>query len=118
MFGEGIAADHLRHTWLKENYFSRGQPEQGADLAEELVEMIMLHDASNIAAVIVEPMAGSAGVFPPPVGYLDRLREICDQHDILLIFDEVILRLWPNGSEHRLRSVQRQTRHHQTLPSK
>ena len=85
MFGEGIAADHLRHTWLKENYFSRGQPEQGADLAEELVEMIMLHDASNIAAVIVEPMAGSAGVFPPPVGYLDRLREICDQHDILLI---------------------------------
>ena len=90
MFGEGIAADHLRHTWLKENYFSRGQPEQGADLAEELVEMIMLHDASNIAAVIVEPMAGSAGVFPPPVGYLDRLREICDQHDILLIFDEVI----------------------------
>jgi beta-alanine--pyruvate transaminase len=75
---------------LPENVFSKGMPEHGADLADELLAMIALHDASNIAAVIVEPMAGSAGVIPPPVGYLQRLREICDQHQILLIFDEVI----------------------------
>ncbi len=65
-------------------------PERGAEKADELLELIALHDASNIAAVIVEPLAGSAGVIPPPKGYLKRLREICDQHDILLIFDEVI----------------------------
>jgi beta-alanine--pyruvate transaminase len=90
LFGTAVDADHLAHTVLPENVFTRGQPETGAHLAEELLEMIALHDASNIAAVIVEPMAGSAGVLPPPVGYLQRLREICDQHDILLIFDEVI----------------------------
>ncbi len=90
MFGTAVDADHLAHTILKENAFCKGQPETGAHLAEELLEMIALHDASNIAAVIVEPMAGSAGVIPPPVGYLQRLREICDAHDILLIFDEVI----------------------------
>jgi beta-alanine--pyruvate transaminase len=90
LFGTAVDADHLGHTVLKDNAFSRGQPEKGAHLAEELLELIALHDASNIAAVIVEPMAGSAGVLPPPVGYLDRLREICDAHDILLIFDEVI----------------------------
>lgn len=90
IFGEGVAADHLRHTWLPENYFVRGQPELGAHLADELLEILALHDASNVAAVIVEPMAGSAGVFPPPLGYLTRLREICDAHQILLIFDEVI----------------------------
>jgi beta-alanine--pyruvate transaminase len=89
-FGEALTVDHLRHTMLEENKFSRGQPKVGADLAEELREVIALHDASNIAAVIVEPMPGSAGVIPPPVGYLDRLREICDEHNILLIFDEVI----------------------------
>lgn len=89
-FGQGVEADHLRHTMLPENRFSRGMPETGVELAEELVELISLHDASTIAAVIVEPMAGSAGVIPPPVGYLQRLREICDAHDILLIFDEVI----------------------------
>ena len=65
-------------------------PEKGAELADELEELIALHDASNIAAVIVEPFAGSAGVLPPPKGYLQRLREICDKHQILLIFDEVI----------------------------
>jgi beta-alanine--pyruvate transaminase len=65
-------------------------PEVGAELANELLELIALHDASNIAAVIVEPLAGSAGVLPPPKGYLARLREICNQHNILLIFDEVI----------------------------
>ncbi|MEM1141285.1 MAG: aspartate aminotransferase family protein [Pseudomonadota bacterium] len=90
MFGQGIEADHLSHTILPENHFSRGMPETGAHLANQLAEMITLHDASNIAAIIVEPMAGSAGVIPPPVGYLQRLREICDQHNILLIFDEVI----------------------------
>jgi beta-alanine--pyruvate transaminase len=90
LFGPAVEADHLAHTILKENAFCKGQPETGAHLADELLELIALHDASNIAALIVEPMAGSGGVIPPPVGYLDRLREICDAHDILLIFDEVI----------------------------
>ena len=84
--------DHLPHTHnLKENAFSRGEPEWGAHLADELeTRIIALHDASNIAAVIVEPMAGSAGVLVPPKGYLKRLREICDKYNLLLIFDEVI----------------------------
>ena len=90
LYGEGIAADHLPHTLLPGNAFSRGMPEHGAHLADELLELITLHDASNIAAVIVEPFSGSAGVIIPPRGYLQRLREICDQHGILLIFDEVI----------------------------
>ncbi|WP_295802517.1 aspartate aminotransferase family protein [uncultured Microbulbifer sp.] len=90
LYGPAVDADHLAHTVLPENRFSKGMPEEGAHLADELLELIALHDASNIAAVIVEPMAGSAGVLPPPKGYLQRLREICDQHDILLIFDEVI----------------------------
>jgi beta-alanine--pyruvate transaminase len=89
-FGQTLESDHLPHTMLPENVFSKGMPERGAHLADELLAMIALHDASNIAAVIVEPMAGSAGVIPPPVGYLKRLREICDQNQILLIFDEVI----------------------------
>jgi len=83
--------DHMRHTHDPErNAFSRGQPEYGAEFADELERIIYLHDASNIAAVIVEPMSGSTGVLVPPKGYLERLREICDRHDILLIFDEVI----------------------------
>ena len=90
LFGQGVDADHLPHTLLAENAFTRGMPERGAEKAEDLLELIALHDASNIAAVIVEPLAGSVGVLPPPQGYLKRLREICDQHDILLIFDEVI----------------------------
>lgn len=89
-FGEAVVADHLPHTMLPENRFVKGMPETGAYLADELLELIALHDASNIAAVIVEPLAGSAGVIPPPTGYLKRLRKICDEHDILLIFDEVI----------------------------
>ena len=89
-FGQTIESDHLAHTMLPENSFSRGMPENGANLADELLAMIALHDASNIAAVIVEPMAGSAGVIPPPVGYLERLRSICTENQILLIFDEVI----------------------------
>lgn len=90
IFGPALDADHLSHTLLAENRFNHGQPQQGAHLADELLELIALHDASNIAAVIVEPMASSAGVLPPPEGYLHRLRDICEQHQILLIFDEVI----------------------------
>ncbi len=83
--------DHLRATHnLEHNAFSRGQPEWGAHLADDLERLAALHDGSNIAAVIVEPVAGSAGVLVPPVRYLERLREICDRHGILLIFDEVI----------------------------
>lgn len=83
--------DHLPHTHnLDEQAFSKGQPEWGAHLADELESMIALHDASNIAAVMVEPMAGSTGVLVPPKGYLERLREITARHGILLIFDEVI----------------------------
>jgi beta-alanine--pyruvate transaminase len=83
--------DHLRHTHdLKKNAFSRGVPEHGAELADDLERIVALHDASTIAAVIVEPVAGSTGVLIPPKGYLQRLREICDKHGILLIFDEVI----------------------------
>ncbi len=83
--------DHLPHTHnLEHNAFTRGQPEWGAHLADELERLVALHDASTIAAVIVEPVAGSTGVLVPPVGYLQRLREICDKHGILLIFDEVI----------------------------
>ncbi|PLW83182.1 aspartate aminotransferase family protein [Kineobactrum sediminis] len=90
LFGQGVDADHLAHTLLPQNVFARGMPHQGWQLADELLEMIALHDASNIAAVIVEPMAGSAGVIPPPAGYLQRLRDICTTNNILLIFDEVI----------------------------
>ena len=82
--------DHLPHTHLPENAFSKGEPENGAHLADALEGIVGLHDASNIAAVIVEPCAGSTGFLPPPKGYLKRLREICDKHGILLIFDEVI----------------------------
>jgi beta-alanine--pyruvate transaminase len=91
MFGTLLTGvDHMRHTHLPENAFTRGQPEHGAELAEDLLRIATLHDPSTIAAVIVEPMAGSTGVLLPPKGYLQRLREICDQHGILLIFDEVI----------------------------
>jgi beta-alanine--pyruvate transaminase len=91
MFGTLLAGvDHLRHTHDPRNLFSRGQPEHGAELADDLERLVALHDASTIAAVIVEPVAGSTGVLIPPKGYLQRLREICDRHGILLIFDEVI----------------------------
>lgn len=84
--------DHLRHTYVAEHHaFVKGEPEWGAELADELEQRIIpLHDASNIAAVIVEPVMGSTGALIPPKGYLKRLREICDKHGILLIFDEVI----------------------------
>ena len=84
------SALHLRHTVLPQNAFSRGQPKEGADLADDLTGLIEAHGAHTIAAVIVEPVAGAGGVFPPPEGYLERLREICSAHGILLIFDEVI----------------------------
>ncbi|WP_114972322.1 aspartate aminotransferase family protein [Rhodoferax ferrireducens] len=90
MFGQGIEADHIAHTQLASNAFSRGMPDKGAELADDLLRLITLHDASNIAAVIVEPFSGSAGVVIPPKGYLQRLREICTANNILLIFDEVI----------------------------
>ena len=91
--------DHLPHTHdLKRNAFSRGLPAHGAELADELERLVALHDASTIAAVIVEPIAGSTGVVLPPQGYLKRLREICDKHGILLIFDEVITGFGRTGS--------------------
>jgi beta-alanine--pyruvate transaminase len=91
-FGPGVAGiDHIRHTHdLSRNSFSRGEPKYGAEFAEELERLCAFHDPSTIAAVIVEPVAGSAGVLVPPQGYLQRLREICTKHGILLIFDEVI----------------------------
>lgn len=91
MFGQFMDVDHLPHTLQAGMAFTRGMAQTGgAELANELLKLIELHDASNIAAVIVEPMSGSAGVIVPPAGYLQRLRDICTQHDILLIFDEVI----------------------------
>ena len=83
--------DHIAHTYDREKQaFSKGEPEYGAHFADDLERVVALHDASTIAAVIVEPMAGSTGALPPPKGYLKRLRELCDKHGILLIFDEVI----------------------------
>ncbi|WP_237155009.1 aspartate aminotransferase family protein [Oryzibacter oryziterrae] len=83
--------DHIRHTHdIERNAFTRGEPEFGVEFAEDLEKVIALHDASNIAALIIEPVAGSTGVLIPPKGYLKRIREICTKHDILLIFDEVI----------------------------
>jgi beta-alanine--pyruvate transaminase len=97
--------DHLRHTHdPARNRISRGMPVYGAELADDLERLVQLHDASTIAAVIVEPVACSTGVLVPPVGYLQRLREICDRHGILLIFDEVITafgRLGTNFASHR-----------------
>ena len=92
MFGNMLTGiDHLSHTHnLEHNAFTRGQPDWGTHLAEDLERIVALHDASTIAAVIVEPVAGSTGVLIPPKGYLKRLREICTKHGILLIFDEVI----------------------------
>ncbi|MBD8556525.1 aspartate aminotransferase family protein [Rhizobium sp. CFBP 8762] len=92
MFGTLLSGvDHMPHTHLPErNAFSKGEPQHGGDLADELNRIITLHDASTIAAVIVEPVAGSTGVLVPPKGYLQKLRDICTKHGILLIFDEVI----------------------------
>ena len=92
MFGTLLAGvDHIRHTHdLARNAFSRGEPGHGMEFADELERIVTLHDASTVAAIIVEPVAGSTGVLIPPKGYLQRIRDICDKHGILLIFDEVI----------------------------
>ena len=83
--------DHMPHTWDTENMaFSKGQPEWGLHLADELEKILILQDPSTVAAVIIEPVTGSGGVIVPPVGYLERIREICTKHNVLLIFDEVI----------------------------
>ena len=90
-FGPGLAGVyHMRHTALAETRFVKGQPDKGADLAEDLARFCALYGGENIAAVFVEPTAGSFGCLPPPKGYLNRLREICDANGILLVFDEVI----------------------------
>ena len=91
VFGTGLpGVSHLRHTWLEANRFQPGQGEHGAELADDLQRMVDLYGAKSIAACVVEPIAGSTGVLVPPRGYLQRLREICDRHGILLVFDEVI----------------------------
>ncbi|TBF36801.1 aspartate aminotransferase family protein [Rhizobium leguminosarum] len=92
MFGTLLTGvDHMPHTHQPgKNNFTRGEPEHGGDIATELERIVTLHDASTVAAVIVEPVAGSTGVLIPPKGYLQKLREICTKHGILLIFDEVI----------------------------
>jgi beta-alanine--pyruvate transaminase len=90
-FGPGLPnAVHMRHTHLTENRFTKGEGEHGADLADDLLRIVQLYGAENVAACFVEPIAGSTGVLVPPKGYLTRLREICSQHGILLVFDEVI----------------------------
>jgi beta-alanine--pyruvate transaminase len=89
---------HMRHTWLKENKGTPGQGRHGAELAEDLLRLINLHGAENVAACIVEPIAGSTGTLVPPVGYLERLREICTEYGVLLIFDEVITGFGRTGS--------------------
>ncbi len=97
--------DHLPHTHSLERAFTRGQPAQGVELADKLLDLIMLHGGETIAAVMVEPVSGSTGVLVPPVGYLQRLRDICDAHGILLIYDEVITgfgRLGTNFGAERL----------------
>ncbi len=90
-FGTGLpGVYHMRHTALPENKFVKGQPDKGAELAEDLLRFCQMYGGENIAAVFVEPTAGSFGCLPPPKGYLNRIREICDAHGILLVFDEVI----------------------------
>lgn len=99
VFGPGLpAAVHLRHTHLDANRFQPGEGQTGAELADDLLRIIHLHGAENIAAVFIEPIAGSTGCLVPPRGYLQRLRQICDQHGLLLVFDEVITGLGRTGA--------------------
>jgi beta-alanine--pyruvate transaminase len=97
-FGPGVAGVvHMRHTALPENRMTPGQPARGAELAEDLARICALHGGANVAAVFLEPIAGSTGCLPPPRGYLERVREICSEHGILLVFDEVITGLGRTG---------------------
>jgi beta-alanine--pyruvate transaminase len=97
VFGVGLpGVYHMRHTALPQNKFVKGQPETGADLADDLQRYCTMYGGENIAAVFVEPTAGSFGCLPPPKGYLDKLRSICDQHGILLVFDD---RVGPHGCQ-------------------
>ena len=90
-FGVGLpGVVHMRHTWMEENRFTKGQPQRGAELADDLLNLVNLYGGDTIAACFVEPIAGSTGALIPPHGYLERLRQICDTHGILLVFDEVI----------------------------
>ena len=106
----GIA--HMRHTHIPQNRNTRGEGEHGAELAEDLVRFVNLYGPENIAAVFVEPIAGSTGCLVPPKGYLARLREICDQHGILLVFDEVITGLGRTGQAFAAQSFARHARPH------
>ncbi len=106
----GIA--HMRHTHLKENFFTPGEGAHGADLAEDLLRIANMYGPENIAACFVEPIAGSTGCLVPPKGYLKRLREICDAHGILLVFDEVITRLRPHRPDVRRAELRRHAGHH------
>ena len=104
--------DHIRHTHdPARNLFSKGLPAHGAEFADDLERLVALHDASTIAAVIVEPIAGSTGVLLPPKGYLKRLREICTKHGILLIFDEVITGFGRTGSAFAVPGIRRRAGH-------
>ena len=99
-FGLGLpGCAHMRHTWLPENRYTPGEPEHGAELADDLERLVQLHGEDTIAACIVEPIAGSTGCLVPPKGYLKRLREICDRYHILLIFDEVICAFGRTGKQ-------------------
>ncbi len=100
----------MRHTHLKENFFTQGEGAHGVELAEDLVRIVNLYGAENIAACFVEPIAGSTGCLVPPKGYLKRLREICDAHGILLVFDEVITRLRPHRADVRRAELRRHAR--------
>ena len=98
-FGVGMAGvAHMRHTWLAENRFTKGQPENGAELADDLERIATMYGPDTVAAVFIEPIAGSTGTLVPPVGYLERVREICDKYGILLVFDEVITGFGRTGS--------------------
>jgi beta-alanine--pyruvate transaminase len=98
-FGVGMAGvAHMRHTWLVENRFTKGQPEHGVELADDLERIATMYGPDTIAAVFIEPIAGSTGTLVPPVGYLERVREICDKFGILLVFDEVITGFGRTGS--------------------
>ena len=103
---------HMRHTWLESNRLQPGQGVHGVELADDLLRLIHLHGAENIAACFVEPIAGSTGTLVPPLGYLERLRDICDEHGVLLIFDEVITGFGRTGKAFAAQVFRRDAGHH------